>query len=210
MGTSAFNKYPSTHQFEGKKVLNIGCGYATYNAPNVVNMDAYGTPQVKWDLANPEPLPFPDNSFDFILANHILEHVPNWFHCFEECSRILKVGGHMEIWVPGPGSDSILGYRDHLNTINQCSWWGIRNFINQPGNAWCQAHKDGFAQDMYMVDMQVPLDSDLPWIHWTPKFIRPWIAKHLRNVTKEIGFFFIKLPPQNKPYFRNDTVEALI
>lgn len=212
MGTSAYNKYPPNHGFAGLKVLNIGCGFATYSAPNVVNLDAYGdTVQVKWDLGDPRPLPFPDGSFDFILANHILEHVPNWWHCFEECSRVLKVGGYMRVFVPGIGSDSVLGYRDHINTINQCSWWGIRDFVSNPNNSWAAENSSGYAQDMKMVVHIPHIDKTLKWVKWVPKFLYPWMAFHLRNVVKEMEFDFQKLSPRRvKPELRYETIEALL
>lgn len=210
MGTSAYNKYPPEYAFEGKTVLNIGCGYATYKASNVINLDAYGTPQILWDLGDPRPLPLPDNSVDFVLANHILEHVPNWWHCFEECARVLKIGGRMEVWVPGMGSDSVLGYRDHINTINQCSWWGIRNFIENPNNAWAAANRNGGAMDMQLISVTPKIDRDLKWIKWIPKSLYPWIAAHLRNTVKEIGFNFEKMPPLESVNFQKDTVEALL
>lgn len=45
---------------------------------------------VKADICN---LPFQDNSFDIILCNHVLEHIPNDTKAMEELYRILKPGG---------------------------------------------------------------------------------------------------------------------
>ena len=38
-------------------------------------------------------LPFEDNSYDFILCNHVLEHIPNDLKAMEELYRVLKPGG---------------------------------------------------------------------------------------------------------------------
>lgn len=46
--------------------------------------------EVKADICN---LPFEDNSFDFILCNHVLEHIPNDKKAMQELYRILKPGG---------------------------------------------------------------------------------------------------------------------
>ena len=35
-------------------------------------------------------LPFEDNSYDFILCNHVLEHIPNDLKAMEELYRVLK------------------------------------------------------------------------------------------------------------------------
>src|SRR5690606_30324446 len=45
---------------------------------------------VKADICN---LPFDDNSFDFILCNHVLEHIPDDEKAMRELYRILKSGG---------------------------------------------------------------------------------------------------------------------
>ena len=45
---------------------------------------------VKADICN---LPFPDDSFDVILCNHVLEHIPDDTKAMQELYRIMKPGG---------------------------------------------------------------------------------------------------------------------
>ncbi len=45
-------------------------------------------------------LPFEDNSYDFILCNHVLEHIPNDLKAMEELYRVLKLGGTAILQVP--------------------------------------------------------------------------------------------------------------
>lgn len=45
---------------------------------------------VKADICN---LPFPDNSYDVILCNHVLEHIPDDAKAMQELYRVLKPGG---------------------------------------------------------------------------------------------------------------------
>ena len=52
---------------------------------------------VKADICD---LPFEDNSFDFILCNHVLEHIPNDRRAMEELFRILKPGGTAILQIP--------------------------------------------------------------------------------------------------------------
>ncbi len=52
---------------------------------------------VKADICN---LPFENNSFDFILCNHVLEHIPDDTKAMQELYRILKPGGTAILQIP--------------------------------------------------------------------------------------------------------------
>src|SRR5690606_38972614 len=52
----------------------------------------------KEDIQN---LSFSDKSFDYILCNHVIEHVPKDDLAFKELSRILRQGGKALITIPG-------------------------------------------------------------------------------------------------------------
>jgi len=54
---------------------------------------------IKHDLNN-YPYPFEDNSFDFILFSHVLEHLYSPILALNECYRILKPNGILLLWVP--------------------------------------------------------------------------------------------------------------
>lgn len=195
-GSMTYTKYRPGCTFEGKKVLNLGCGNTTYPAPNVVNMDLYEVPGVNvvWDLSK-TPLPFEDNTFDFIIANHILEHVPNWWECFKDLARIVKVGGTVEVWGPGRG-DTQLGYRDHINVINHCSFVGIRGTRRNYANAWEQEDRKthGFVNDLELSEERCAL-ANFWWLAILPARLQNWASLYLTNVVTEYGWKFKKLPP---------------
>ncbi len=48
-----------------------------------------------------EKLPFPDDHFDLILSNEVLEHVNNDYQVIKEMVRTLKPGGERAI-LPQP------------------------------------------------------------------------------------------------------------
>ncbi|MHA6279731.1 class I SAM-dependent methyltransferase [Salinimicrobium sp. CAU 1759] len=52
---------------------------------------------VKADICN---LPFLDNSFDIILCNHVLEHIPDDTQAMKELYRILQPGGTAILQIP--------------------------------------------------------------------------------------------------------------
>src|SRR5690606_3490840 len=52
---------------------------------------------VKADICD---LPFEDHSFDFILCNHVLEHIPDDTKAMQELYRILRPGGTAILQIP--------------------------------------------------------------------------------------------------------------
>jgi len=52
---------------------------------------------VKADICN---LPFPDNNFDFIICNHVLEHIPDDTKAMQELFRVLAPDGTAILQVP--------------------------------------------------------------------------------------------------------------
>jgi len=52
---------------------------------------------VKADICN---LPFEDNAYDFIICNHVLEHIPDDTKAMQELYRVLAPGGTAILQVP--------------------------------------------------------------------------------------------------------------
>lgn len=195
LNSATYIKYPKNHDFEGRRVLNLGCGSSTYPAKNVIDLDMYPHKgiDVVHDLSK-TPLPFKDNEFDLIVANHILEHVPDWWECFVELSRIVKVGGIIEIWLPGDGGSSQLGYRDHINVINHNSFTGMIGSNRNKANAWEKEQKKtlGNVANLEFKDNVIYVPINLWWIYVMPHRIQIWMMTFLRNCISEMGFKFIK------------------
>jgi len=196
--SSTYMKYPKEFNFEGQRVLNLGCGCTTYPVKNVVNLDYLPGEGIDlvWDLSV-TPLPFKDGEFDFIIANHVLEHVPNWWECFKELARITKVGGNIQVFLPGDGGSSQLGYRDHINIINSYSFGGIRMSHRNEANIWeIEDRKHlGAVKDLLMTAYTLT-PTNYWWLHILPARIQMAAMKHLRNVVQEQQFIFKKLAPE--------------
>lgn len=64
-----------------------------------------------------EEIAFPDDTFDAITMNHVVEHLPDPIGTFRECKRVLKKGGRLVVTVPNIGS---LGHR-----LYQEAWRGL-------------------------------------------------------------------------------------
>ena len=196
---TVYVKYAKTHTFLGKRVLNVGCGNSPYPSLNVTNTDIFPVPGVNvLHTLGKEPLPFEDNTFDLVIANHVLEHVEGWWGAFKELARVVKVGGTVEVWLPGDGGTSQQGYRDHVNVINACSWAGVRTTIRNNANAWEaeEAKNLGHIKDLEIDKSKSGAVLVCAWwvVLW-PQCIRLWMVRHLRNCVNEQSWFFIKREP---------------
>lgn len=72
--------------------------FKSFNHWNYITTDLNSPlASVKADICN---LPFDENTFDFILCNHVLEHIPDDRKAMEELHRVLKKGGTLIAQVP--------------------------------------------------------------------------------------------------------------
>ena len=96
---------------ENKTVLDVGCGsgcgthqFALKGAQLVVGGDIsgeaieyantrYHDDRAYFILLDAQELPFPDNSFDTIIAFEVIEHLKRYEHFLSECNRVLRDGG---------------------------------------------------------------------------------------------------------------------
>lgn len=183
---------PPVEDFAGKTVINLGCGYMKLIGG--INVDLYGTPDVRWDLEK-TPLPFDDDSADFIHANHVFEHIHNWWELFKDCARILKLGGDLQINVPDESSTTALTYRDHVNVFSVVSFTGCL-----PGFTADRAGTNAWASEVnYTVPFvcyhyqQVPF-AEYNWMRmWPFNYLLYFCMRHLRNFIWEQRFTFKKV-----------------
>jgi SAM-dependent methyltransferase len=92
--------------------VQFGCG--GNKLPGFINHDA--------EVPIEKHLPYPDNSVDFVLAEHVAEHVsgPEVLHFFAEVHRILKPGGVFRVCIPvldrlsRPEAQAIIRLHGHL------------------------------------------------------------------------------------------------
>ncbi len=67
----------------------------------VVRTTDFYSSDVNFPNEDIQNLSFSDDSYDYILCNHVIEHVPNDELAFRELSRILKPRGKAIITIPG-------------------------------------------------------------------------------------------------------------
>lgn len=118
------NDYPMD-KFKGMTALDAGCGNGRYTVglhnlgfkdvtgldwgdQNIANAeerrDAKGLKGITYVKGNVFDMPFPDDSFDFVLSNGVLHHTENPELGVRELLRVLKPGGMgMIMMIPNPG-----------------------------------------------------------------------------------------------------------
>lgn len=90
---------------------------------------------VKADLLN---LPFPNESFDVVFCNHVLEHIPEDQKAMKELYRVMKKGGWGIVQVPMKIQNSVT-YEDfnittpqerqkHFGQYDHVRWYGMDYF----------------------------------------------------------------------------------
>ncbi len=113
-----FNRFMRTIKIvPGGNLLDIGCGSGSFlRIVKKLGMNCYGVEPSKFDKSFAEANDFhifngvledahyPDNFFDCITLNHVLEHTRDPMVTLSECKRILKEDGLIRIAVPQSAS----------------------------------------------------------------------------------------------------------
>lgn len=97
--------------------INLGSGYKRYPGFLNVDHDPLTNPDFLADLEDLH-LPIEDNSVEYILAHHVLEHIgPGFFSLMKELYRICKHNAILDIKVPHHRSEIFYGDPSHVRPI---------------------------------------------------------------------------------------------
>jgi len=96
IGSAAYNPFGLTTRNVASRE---GCGFYAEE------QRAMGVEPAPIDIwAEGDRIPLPDQSEDFVLSSHVLEHLPNVIAAFLEWDRIVKDGGYVFMIVPLKGA----------------------------------------------------------------------------------------------------------
>lgn len=121
----------------GKHFLEAGCGNGLYAAQILkrftAQVDAFDIELARIQEAHPavphaivakgEAIPYPDNTFDVVFSNEVIEHVENDAYFAAEMVRVLKPGGRLAIFCPN---------RWYPVETHGHYWKGVYHFGNTP------------------------------------------------------------------------------
>jgi hypothetical protein len=148
--------------------LNLGSGQ--HPKPGYVNVDKFGTPDVKCDLET-FPWPWPDSSVDEVRLHHVLEHlgesVAAFFGIIKELYRVCKDRASVFIVVPHPRHDDFLGDPTHVRPFMPDSFYLYSKEVNQ---TW---QKSGFSNS----PLGLYLDVDFTVAALQLELAQPWLDK---------------------------------
>jgi predicted SAM-dependent methyltransferase len=122
--------------------LNLGSGYKRYSDFLNVDHDPLTQPDFLADLENLK-LPIEDNSVEYIMAHHVLEHIgPGFFDLMKEIYRVCKHDAIIDIKVPHHRSDVYFMDPSHVRPITidtmllfskKYNLWHIENYNSSSG-----------------------------------------------------------------------------
>lgn len=118
---------------ENMTLLDFGCGSMPYKSlfkcQKYIGCDIERSGHDETDKVadvfyDGHNLPFPDNSFDYILVSEVFEHVSNIDEILEELKRIMKSSGKMFITIP-----FCLEEHEQPYDFRRFTSYGLRTFL---------------------------------------------------------------------------------
>lgn len=124
----------------GMVTLDIGCGNGGISAWLAQDNDHYGVDVADlrkivdgftFTQVSDERLPYPDSMFDFVVSNHVIEHVSDQELHLSEIRRVLKPGGCAYLATPNKsspimeghvGNEKVLRYRQMAPLMRKCGF----------------------------------------------------------------------------------------
>lgn len=119
---------------EKEKQIFLDLGVGTKKEEGWIGIDKYQSPvtDIVLDLDDPKVhLPYEDDAVSEIRAYHFFEHIKNLFPLVNECFRVLKFNGHLDIITP-LGHTVAWGDPTHVRAFTEETWHYFTNI--PPGN----------------------------------------------------------------------------
>jgi len=111
----------------GARIVDLGCGSGVFSAllhragykttgadlsPALIERARANNPEISFEIADVENLPFESESFDGVLLSSIVHHLPDPSACASEVFRVLVKGGRFMAFDPNRMNPFMYLYRD--------------------------------------------------------------------------------------------------
>lgn len=163
--------------------LDLGCG--SRKKEGTIGIDIQAQPSVDYVLnIQTEPLPFPDQSVDYVHSSHFLEHIDTAHHVvqvFKEISRVCVDGAALEFWTPYAWSNSafIFGHNIFYNEdhyLHLCVW-NSSFWQDQLKARWV------LKEITYVIDPEILIEL------YRNKINVDFALKYYKDIVREFGVF---------------------
>ncbi len=181
------------------KILDVGCGTNKYEGAIGLDHNPRTAADVIHDLGQ-VPYPFPDDEFDLIVSNHVIEHVPDVMAFVSELYRIAKPGGRIRLLTPhytNPDWATDPTHRNHFNSYTFNTFQADRQVFDFYTDVRLKPLKTyvSLANLWRALGLEwlVNLDQKSPRLRWTRKFWEFYLSYIFRG--KELMFEFEVVKP---------------
>lgn len=171
--------------------INLGAGDEKIDGFVTVDYDANSNPDYVCNLEK-DPLPFPDNTVETVVAHHVFEHLgEGFFHCLQEIYRVCKHGAFIDIKVPHPRHWHFLADPTHRRPILP---QGLQLF-SKKYNDVCKEQKVSASRLAYFynVDFEILTVDEIPDEGYRKEFegkpiaqVQKYLNEH-NNIVAEIA-----------------------
>lgn len=166
-----------------KLKIDLGCG--SRKKEGTIGIDLIEQPGVDYALnLQTEPLPFPNQSVEYVHSSHFLEHIENAHYVvqiFKEISRVCVDGAQLELWTPYAWSNSafVFGHNLFFNEdhyLHLCAW---------NSNFWEKELKARWLlkEVTYIIDPDVLIEL------YKTNTTLDFALKYYKDVVREFGVF---------------------
>ncbi len=185
------------------KVLDLGCGANKTEGAIGLDNNPRTNPDVLHDLAD-LPYPFKDDEFDSVVANHVIEHVPDVMAFIGELHRITKPGGRIRLLTPhytNPDWANDPTHRNHINSYTFNTFLPGRQVFDfytdiELKPVRCHVSLAGLWKALG-IQFLVNLDQRIPSMRFIRKFWEQYLSYIMRG--KELTFEFEVVKETIKP-----------
>ncbi len=156
-------------------VLNIGSGvHKIYANPNLVNLDI--SPHENVDVVGDGlALPILENSFDGIVLDAVLEHVPDPHRLAAEALRVLRPGGFVLVHAP-----FLYPYHGAPRDFFRYTDEGLRQVFSAFVEEECDSDRLPGRALQEILRAYAGIYSDRRWLSFAYRFITAWLILPLR------------------------------